>query len=463
MRVLLVQPPSHSALGLQAFSLPEPLGLETIAACLTNEHEVSIFDMRIEHNIWKKLSLFKPDVVGVSASFTADVYSAYKVLDRIKEYSPRVRTFVGGHHATMCHIDFSGRADVVVLGEGEITTAELLRFWERGEPINEVEGIAYQGSNGWIQTKPRPLIQNLDDIPLPARYLIKDCGDRYFIGKRRPCAIVETSRGCPHRCKFCSVWRFYKGSNRSHTPEMIVRELQHIKAPHIMFVDDNFFADDTRAENILFAINKAAIKKRYIMQIRVDSILNQKEMIGEWAASGLDAVLVGVESINQQKLNGLGKRLEADKIEDALKVLHETGILAMASFIVDPDFKVEDFIRLRQYVKRARLVQPYFSVLTPLPGTVLHEERAKDISSNNYELFDLHHAVLPTKLGLKKFYREYTKLWVYTYFLSPPGVSGQMRNGVKNFSRLVWIAFKLLIRYNPGALLRHHRQQHFHK
>jgi radical SAM superfamily enzyme YgiQ (UPF0313 family) len=433
------------------------LGLETIAASLTNEHEVNIFDMRLERDIWKKLCAFKPDVVGVSASFTADVYSAYKVLELIKDYNARVRTFVGGHHATMCHVDFAGRADVVVLGEGELTTAELLRFWERGKSLSEVEGISFKHNSVWIQTRPRPLVKNLDDAPLPARHLTEKYSDHYFIGKRRPCATMETSRGCPYRCKFCSVWKFYRGSIRTRTPEMIVQDMQQIEAPHVMFVDDNFLADATRSMNILRAIKKAAINKRYIMQVRADSVVNQKDRIGEWAAAGLDAVLVGLESVNQKKLNEWGKRLEVDNSEDAIKVLHEAGILAMASFIVDPDFKIEDFARLRRFVKRARLHQPYFSVLTPLPGTVLYEERAKDLTSNNYELFDLHHAVLPTELGLKQFYKEYLKLWTSSYF-SPHGVSQQFKNGLINFSRLIWISTKLLIRYRPGILLKHHSQ-----
>lgn len=457
MRVLLVQPPTHNNLGLQAFNLPEPLGLETVAASLTNEHEVSILDMRLERDIWKELCAFKPDVVGVSASFTADVYSAYKVLDLVRDYNARVRTFVGGNHATMCHADFAGRADVVVLGEGELTTAELLRFWEQGRPLDGVAGIAFQRSNGWIQTKPRPLIKNLNDVPLPARYLVEKYSARYFVGRRRHCASIETSRGCPYRCKFCSVWRFYQGLNRARTPELVVRELQQVEAPHVMFVDDNFLADATRAESVLRAIKKAAINKRYVMQVRADSIVNQKDIIGEWAANGLDAVFVGLESINQEKLNGLGKRLEVDKSEDAIRILHEVGILAMASFIVDPDFKVEDFAGLRRFVKRARLSQPYFAVLTPLPGTVLHEERAQDLTSVNYELFDLHHAVLPTELGLKRFYQEYIKLWVSSY-LSPRGIKQSLRTGLINFSRSIWTTIKLLINYNPTALVKHHQQ-----
>ena len=121
MKVLLVQPPAHSNIGVQTFILPEPLGLEAIAASLINDHEVHILDMRLEHDLSGKLASIKPDVVGVSISFTPDAYNAYKVLDIVRDYDPSIRTIVGGHHATMCHTDFAGRADAVVLGEGELT------------------------------------------------------------------------------------------------------------------------------------------------------------------------------------------------------------------------------------------------------------------------------------------------------------------------------------------------------
>src|SRR3989304_3610295 len=98
MKVLLIQPRTHSKGGLQAFIFLEPLGLEAVAACLTGEHDVEILDTRIEPDIRAKLRSFKPEAVGVAASFTSDVYSAYEALEAVKEYNSKVHTFVGGNH-----------------------------------------------------------------------------------------------------------------------------------------------------------------------------------------------------------------------------------------------------------------------------------------------------------------------------------------------------------------------------
>jgi radical SAM superfamily enzyme YgiQ (UPF0313 family) len=169
MRVLLVQPPNHSRVGLQAIIRPEPLGLEVVAASLEAEHQVEILDARLESKLQSKLDSFRPDAVGVSSSFTPDTYEAYAVLQKAKKYNPGIRTFAGGHHATVCHSEFFGLADAVVLGEAELTVPELIRAWECGDSLDEVAGIAFSGQQGWQVTSPMPLLADLDQTPIPAR------------------------------------------------------------------------------------------------------------------------------------------------------------------------------------------------------------------------------------------------------------------------------------------------------
>ena len=112
--------------------VPEPLGLEMVGGSLLKDHEVKILDMRLEPGLRQELASFCPDVVGISSSFTAEVYGVYRILQIVKDHNSHIKTFVGGQHATMAHVDFSGRADAVVLGEGELTSRHLLRSWEKG-------------------------------------------------------------------------------------------------------------------------------------------------------------------------------------------------------------------------------------------------------------------------------------------------------------------------------------------
>ena len=460
MKVLLVQPPSHSSYGLQAFMLTEPLGLELVAASLKSEHEVHLLDMRLEPSLRQKLASFKPDAVGVSACFTSDVYNAFQVLDIVREHDPHVFTFVGGQHATMAHADFMGKADAVVLGEGELTVPELLHCWGKGEPLGAVNGLAFRCDDSWVETSPRQLMSNLDKSPLPARSLIWKYLPHYFITSRQPIASIETSRGCLHRCKFCSVWRFFRNTFRSRSPQRVVEELSQIESQDVLITDDSALSDPSRSESLIDEIVKAGIRKRYLMQVRADSIVKYSNILTKWKNIGLESVFVGFESINQRELDELGKRLQVNYVEEAIDALRSLNINLMASFIVNPDFDKEDFTALRHFVRRMKLRSPAFSILTPLPGTVLHEERAQEITNHNYELYDLLHTTLPSRLELKEFYKQFVRLYISAYspYLMPRGllrplIEKRLKSHLSQASG--WL--RMLKENNPWSLARHHQ------
>jgi radical SAM superfamily enzyme YgiQ (UPF0313 family) len=460
MKVLLVQPPTLRSFGLQTFMLPEPLGLELVAASLMPEHEVHLLDMRLEPGLANELASFQPDAVGVSTCFTSDAYNVYRILQVVREQNPRIFTFVGGQHATMAHADFFGKADAVVLGEGESTAHELLRRWEQNKPLNQVGGIVFRCGDSWIPSQPRSLIDNLDETPLPARSLISKYLPHYFIGARQPCSSVETSRGCPYRCKFCSVWRFFRHSFRSRSPLRVVQELEQIESPHVFFTDDNALANPLRSDTIISEIEKAGVHKHYLMQIRADSVSSHRDLLVKWRNIGLEAVFIGFESINQQRLNEFAKSLSVNSIEEAVETLRSLNITVMSSFIINPDFDKKDFAALRRFVRHMRLPMPTFSILTPLPGTVLYEEKAKEITDHNYELYDLLHSTLPTRLGLKGFYRQFIRLYISSYlpYFTPSGLfkTFTTRN-VGSFFNVTFKGLRMLAANNYRALTRHHQ------
>lgn len=462
MKVLLIYPPTHSKVGLQTFLFVEPLGLEAIAASLVDKHEVEILDARLEPNIRHKLSSFKPDAVGVAASFTSTIYSVYKVLDMVRDYDPGIHTFVGGYHATLSYSDFAGRAEACVLGEGELTTPELLHFWEQGKPFDEVQGIAFQGKEGWKENEPRPLIQRLDDAPPPARHLVAKYQGRYFVGSWRPSVWVETSRGCQYHCKFCAVWRFQRGRIRMRSPHSVVQELSRIKSPYISFADDNFLTSPSRAREICQEIREVGIKKNYQIQARSDTIVKHPDLIKEWADIGLKTVFIGFESFTQEGLEALQKQNSLQSNEEAIRIIDELGIGVMSSFIVDPDYSEQDFSAFRKYLREKKPPLPVFWVLTPIPGTVMYEERHQELISDNYELFDGLHSVLPPRLGLKKFYEQYVRLYISAHLgriLSTFAPRKKPIGGHPSplaFLRNVALLLRLLKDANPRALWKDH-------
>jgi radical SAM superfamily enzyme YgiQ (UPF0313 family) len=462
MKVLLIYPPTQSKVGLQTFLFVEPLGLEAVAASLVDKHEVEILDARLESNIRRKLSSFKPDAVGVAASFTSTVYSVYNVLDAVRDYDPDIHTFVGGYHATLCHSDFAGRAEAAVIGEGELTTLELLNFWEQSKPLDGVQGIAFQHREGWKENEPRPLIQHLDDAPLPARHLVRKYRDRYFVGGWRPSTWVETSRGCQYHCKFCAVWRFHRGHIRMRSPHTVVQELRNIESPYISFADDNFLVSTSRAHEICLGIQKAGIKKNYQMQARSDTIVRHPDLLKEWVDIGLKTVFIGFESFTQEGLEALQKQNSVQSNEEAISIIRQLGIGVMSSFIVNPDYNERDFAAFRKYLKLKKPPLPVFWVLTPIPGTVMYEERRHELTSENYELFDGLHSVLPTRLSLRKFYQQLFSLYVSAHLSRVLSVFAPRRRPIGGhlsplaFLRNVVLVIRLIKDANPRALWRDH-------
>lgn len=417
MRVLLVQPDQNVTMGLQHAVRVEPLGLEAVAGALRGRHEVSLLDLRVAPDtLQATVSDFRPDMLGISSTFTVDTYQALTIAQVAKEADPRIFVFVGGHHAALQPADFFHRAvDAIVLGEGEFTSRELADCLEAADDPVRVPGLALNRPEGQYSTPPRLLVKDLDCLPRPDRTLCWRYRSDYFLFFTSPIALLETARGCPYCCRFCSVWRFYQKRVRFKSPGRIVDELAELSEPCVFFTDDNFLCASGYAEETARLIRRKGIRKNYVIQARSDAIVRHADTVARWREIGLDCVFVGFEKADQAGLEGVNKQNSVENNEKALEVLRQQGIEPTASFIVEPDWSRRDFAALRAYVRRLRLRRPLFSVLTPLPGTDLFKEVRGDLTTANYEFFDLFHAVLPTRLPLPDFYRELAQLWRSVY------------------------------------------------
>lgn len=211
MRVLLVQPPQGTSFGISKIVTTEPLGLESIASpMLLNGHEVRIIDLKVENplKLDEELKRFFPDAVGISCSFTTDVYPSLGIADHVKSYNKSTFVFVGGHHASLLPSDLlTPSVDAVVIGEGEETGVELVDQLERGEDPSRVKGVMTHQNRAYGFT-PRGLVRDINEFLPPARHLTRHLRRKYHMGFDAPMATMETSRGCPFDCNFCSVWVF---------------------------------------------------------------------------------------------------------------------------------------------------------------------------------------------------------------------------------------------------------------
>jgi radical SAM superfamily enzyme YgiQ (UPF0313 family) len=241
------------------------------------------------------------------------------------------------------------------------------------------------------------------------------------------------------------------------SPERVLLELMRLREKKILFTDDNFLISSSRAEEIARLLKKMKIRKSFTFQARSDSIVHHPDLLAQWKEVGLRGVFIGFEKIEDNALASIDKRNSVKNNEVALEILRSLGIDVWASFIVDPNYGEEDFGRLKEYVIDHRIKTPTFSVLTPLPGTHLFMEKEKELTTKDFDLYDIAHAVLPTKLAVEEFYKEYAGLWD-----TPYSKYGLIWEGFKAFlkgrftlpqlMRMLWSAQKLS---DPSFYLTH--------
>lgn len=414
VKILLVQPYYRPDYHNQFLWLNEPLALEYVGAGVRDRHHVAMVDMRFDHDLDGWLNRERPDVVAVTG-YTIDAPAMHDILARVKRWRPETITVVGGHHATVIPEDFlEGDTDYIVLGEGVHTFAELIEALDSGSDITAIAGLALPRGDRVERTGSRAYTE-LDALPFPHRDLNLPWRERYFSAYLKPLASLRTSIGCPSRCNFCSLWRMTEGRYLRRTPEAIIEELAELDyAKYIFFVDDESLADAKRMEHLAELILERGIHKKYFMYGRAKTIAAFPRLIPLWKRAGLDMILIGMESFRDAELSDMNKRTTAATNEEAIRICREHDVNVNGQFIINPKYSKQDFRELAQYIHRIKVSHPTYSVLTPLPGTDLYDEERDNITVTDYNLFDLLHAVTPTRLPLKTFYKELSKLYFKT-------------------------------------------------
>ncbi|MEA2162389.1 MAG: hypothetical protein QOK37_516 [Thermoanaerobaculia bacterium] len=415
MKVAFVKPPVGGILGLEMLTFVEPLGPICVAACLEEDgHECKVFDLRIdgeEHGL-DLCKRFAPDVVGLQCNFTTERNRTVRLAKRIKRENPSVFIVIGGHDASRDPSWFNDDViDAVAVGDGEEVMPPMVDAIQRGHDLATIPGLMLHREGRWISTGHAPTRKNLDDYPLPARHLIEQYADHYYINFHKPLALMETARGCPFKCNFCSVWKFHESTFREKSPARVVRELQAIKAEAIFITDDIFWMNVKRGEEMARQIKAAGIKKFFTVQTRTDIICKFPHLIEMWKDCGKLAIFLGLESVTDAGLKAVNKKNTADNNVKAIKILQQLGVGFSPNFIVDPAWTRDDFKRLRDWIDETGAYNSGFSVLTPLPGTDLWDTVKEQVTTHDWEMYDIVHAVLPTTLSLDDFYEEYSGLW----------------------------------------------------
>lgn len=430
MRILLVKPNPQLLVAKrlqEGFLHLEPLELEMVAAGAPPEDEVVILDLSFEKDpvlgFQEKVRTFGPQLVGFTGYSTqsALVKSLAKL---VKKHDPGIVTIVGGTHATIIPADYAVNCDsidIIVRGEGGTVFGEIIRRFKNNEPLAFGEAVLSPRAADFAERAagPPPEFPPVDRIPRARRELVDR--SRYFcvwtsstekkldtIFPRT--ASMRTSTGCAYSCSFCVVHHLMRGKYLQRRPEDVVDEISKVPEDHIYFVDDETFLNKDRLTKIANLLIARGIKKQYISWARADTIVKYPELFRLWKKAGLSVVYVGLEAMVGSRLDKYKKRTSVDTNRRAIELLKEIGITLHASFMVDPDFSVQDFRDLEKEIMLVCPAEVTFTVFSPSPGTELWKKHKDDFIVDPYLYYDCMHTVLPTTLDMKLFYAHFAKL-----------------------------------------------------
>jgi hopanoid C-3 methylase HpnR len=408
MKALCVHP--SGLMYNEIFLRLEPLGVELVAASVRRAgHDVRLIDLQASSrsDLLRLLNDFRPDAVLIGMNYLANIPEVIELCKLTKQRLPRTLTCVGGHSASFTAQELlehaRGDLDCVVRGEGEEAAPRVLAAW-RDDPwcLHRLDGVVTLDGEG-----PQPkLIHSLDDLR-PARDLLPN-RKKYFIGVLDPAASIELSRGCPWDCSFCSAWTFYGRSYRKIAPEICAEDLASIREEGVFIVDDVAFIQGEHGHAVADAVERRGIKKRFYLETRGDVLLRNKALFQRWKRLGLEYMFLGLEAIDAEGLKAFRKRVSLGKNFEALEYARSLGIMVAVNIIVDPDWDESRFKIIREWALSVPEIVNV-TVNTPYPGTETFLTNSRELTTRDYRLFDIQHAVLPTKLPLARFYEELVK------------------------------------------------------
>lgn len=399
MKIALIAPPYP----LEEAPSP-PLGLSYVAAiCEAAGAKVAIFDYIVSRYTPEKLrqdiDSFNPDIVGTTA-VTMNFRAAAGIIREAKQYKPSLITMMGGPHVSFDIKATLGQypeIDLIIKGEGEQTLTELLPLITDRESWPKINGIAFRSGEEIVTTPPRPLIEDLDTLPLPARHLLPMSRYRAL---GFPVSII-TSRGCPNRCIFCLGRRMVGYKVRFRSPSKVVDEIEHLityyGVDRINIADDIFTANKRRVKELCGEITRRGINFGWSAFSRVNTV--DRETLRTMRDAGCDSISFGIESGNPEMLKRVKKGITLDQARAAVRYCKELGIGTHASFMVG--LPGENHQTLRDSSKFADELDIYYGyhMLAPFPGTTVLEEIDQydlEIITDDWDRYDANRAVVRT-------------------------------------------------------------------
>lgn len=339
-----------------------PIGLLSIAAVLEeNGYEVEVIDAELEKldqlSLSKRIIDIKPEIVGITTD-SCNINESLRVAKVTKNATDAI-VIMGGPHTSILpdNVIQYPEVDIVVIGEGEYTMLNIVDNLSNQGSLKNCTGIWYKENDKVIKNQRAERIYELDDLPFPARHLVpmEKYPRTYSIsGLEEPVDIINTSRGCPYDCNFCSSRIIWGSMYKTRHPSLVIQEIEHLIEHYgtksIVFREDNFMVNHRRVSEICDEIKTRGIKISWECSSRVDQV--ESDLLKKMYESGCQAIWYGIESGSSDTLRKLNKKISLEQSKKAIRLSKEAGLKVGASFMFGvPGETLEDIDQSIEFIK----------------------------------------------------------------------------------------------------------------
>jgi radical SAM superfamily enzyme YgiQ (UPF0313 family) len=412
-RIILIEPKSPNLHIFSQFPLPR-LGVFILGAIA----QKAGWDAEVIHEQSQRIdfeALRGADLIGIS-TITSTAPRAYAIADRVRGMG--VPVILGGPHVTFLPDEGLEHAEYVIRGEAEEAMSLFLGAWTGKGDLSSVPGLSRRIEGTNVHQPLRPHTLSLDAIPFPD-FSLNRARPRKIAGKF--IVPVQTSRGCPFHCSFCSVTGIFGKKVRFRSAENVIEELRRYdgRKHYIFFYDDNFTADPGRAKVLLRRMIEEKFRFKWSTQVRTD-VARDPELVDLMKQAGCHTLFIGMESVNPESLKSMKKQQTVEDMANAVRELRRRRIHVHGMFVYgfdDDDWRtVKETVR---FAKRARFSSTQFMILTPLPGSEFYKQVKCEnrIQFNDWSLYDAHHAVFRPR-GLSLFDLQRAQIFSHARFYS---------------------------------------------
>jgi radical SAM superfamily enzyme YgiQ (UPF0313 family) len=426
-RVAMIEPKNDHLHIFSRFELPR-LGSVLLTTILRDmEMNATAYFMTAEEAVAGRI---QADLVGIS-TITPTATSSYRIADHYREQG--IPVVMGGPHATCLPEEALQHADFVIRGEGETALPQLVRALGGDGDLVDVPGLAWMLKGIMHQNPVAEAVQNLDALPFPDFSLL-DLGKGKGVtrGLVRSTLPIQTSRGCPYDCTFCSVTQMFGRNYRRRSTQSVIDELAHYDPGlrKLFFYDDNFAVNSVRAKELLREMIARKLGFKWTTQVRAD-IAKDSELLDLMVEAGCYGLYIGFESVNPGALEEMKKNLSVEEMESAIRELRRRKIHIHGMFVLGFDSDTPQSVRSTvSFALSEKIDTAQFLILTPLPGTELYRSLQNEgrILDRRWDEYDGHHVKF-RPIGFSPWALQKAQIDAHSRFYSPAQIALRLARG----------------------------------